>query len=211
MNTVKCPNCGHENKNTNIRCESCGTELNHIEQSSNFLNKDYSQANVKTIDLGSKKSKRITSAILIFILAPWFLGGLVFIGVSSYSNITDNNKSKNYLETEGKLVSYENCQYDDDGDELCNGVYEYTVNGVTYKGSPNLLSNRSGFKQTATVKYNPDNPNEYVMNSGWNGLLIAGIIMVTVVVVIFIAVKTSIKKISKKVNDIEKDNQVSNT
>ena len=206
MNTVKCPNCGHENKNTNIRCDSCGTELNHIEQSNNF-----SQANVKTIDLGSKKAKHITSAILIFILAPWFLAGLAFIGVSSYSNITDNNKSRNYLETEGKLISYENCQYDDDGDELCSGVYEYTVNGVTYKGSPNLLSNRSGFKQTATVKYNPDNPNEYVMYSGWNGFLIAGIIMVTVVVVIFIAVKTSIKKLSKKVNDIEKDNQVSNT
>lgn len=211
MNTVKCSNCGCENKNTNIRCESCGIELNHIEQSNNFLNKDYSQANVKHIDLRSKKAKRITSAILIFILAPWFLVGLAFIGVSSYSNITDNNKSKNYLETEGKLISYENCQYDDDGDELCNGVYEYTVNDITYKSSPDLLSNRSGFKQTAIVKYNPNNPNEYVMNSGWNGLLIAGIIMVTVVVVIFIAVKTSIKKLSKKVNDFKKDNQVSNT
>lgn len=206
MNTIKCPNCGRENKNTNIRCESCDTELNHIEQSNNFLNNDYSQTNVKTIDFGSKKAKHIISVILIFLLAPWFLVGLAFIGVSSYSSIADNSKSKNYLETEGKLISFENCQYDDDGDELCNGVYEYTVNGVTYKGSPNLLSNRSGFKQTATVKYNPDNPNEYVMNSGWNGLLIAGIIMVTVVVIIFIAVKKTIKKLSRKVNDIEKDN-----
>lgn len=211
MNTVKCPNCGHENKNTNIRCESCGTELNHIEQNNSFLNKDYSQTNVKTINLGSKTAKHITSAILIFILAPWFLIGLAFIGVSSYSNITDYNKSKDYLETEGKLINYENCKYEDDGDEFCNGVYEYIVNGVTYKGSPNLLSNRSGFKRTATVKYNPNNPNEYVMNSGWNGLLITGIIMVTVVLVIFIVVKTSIKKLSKKINDIEKDNQVSNT
>lgn len=49
MNVVKCPNCGQENKNTNIRCESCGTELNHIEQNDNFLNKDYFQTNVKTI------------------------------------------------------------------------------------------------------------------------------------------------------------------
>lgn len=141
---------------------------------------------------------------MIFIFSPWFLIGLVFIGVSSYSNISDNNKSKNYLETEGILVSYENCQYDDDGDELCNAVYEYTVNGVTYKGSPNLLSNRSGFKQTATVKYNPNNPSEYVMNLGWNGLLIVGIIMVTVVLVIFISIKISIKKPSEKANDIKK-------
>lgn len=206
MHNVKCPNCGHKNKNTNIRCESCSTELNHIEQSNNFLNKDYSQANVKIINLGSKKAKHITNAILVFILAPWFLVGLAFIGVSLYLNITDNNKSKNYLETEGKLISYEKCQYDNAGYELCNGVYEYTVNGVAYKGSPNLLSNRSGFKQTATVKYNPNNPNEYVMNSGWNGLLIAGIIMVTVVVVIFIVVRNFIKIISKKSNNTEKDN-----
>lgn len=204
MNTIKCPNCGYENKNTNIRCEACGKELNHIEQSDNFLNNDY-QKNVKTIDLGSKKVKCITSVILIFVLAPWFLIGLFFIGVSSYSSITDNNKSKNYLETEGKLVSYENCQYDD-GNELCSGVYEYAVSGVTYKGSPNLLSNRSGFKQTIIVKYNPNNPNEYVIDSGWNWLLIVGIIMVTVVVVIFISVKLSIKNSSKKVKNIEKEN-----
>lgn len=204
MNTIKCPNCGYENKNTNIRCESCGKELNHIEQSDNFLNNDY-QKNVKTIDLGSKKVKGITSVILIFVLAPWFLIGLFFIGVSSYSSITDNNKSKNYLETEGKLVSYENCQYDD-GNELCSGVYEYTVSGVTYKGSPNLLSNRSGFKQTIIVKYNPNNPNEYVIDSGWNWLLIVGIIIVSVVVVIFISVKLSIKNSSKKVKNIEKEN-----
>lgn len=195
---------GQEKKNTNIRCESCGTELNHIEQNDNFLNKDYSHTNVKTIDLGSKKAKHITSAILIFIFAPRFLIGLVFIGVSSYSNISDNNKSKNYLETEGKLVSYENCQYNDDGDELCNAVYIYTVNGVTYKSSPNLLSNRSGFKQTATVKYNPNNPSEYVMNSGWNGLLIVGIIMVTVVLVIFISIKISIKNYQKKPTILKK-------
>ena len=208
MNTIKCPNCGYENKNTNIRCESCGKELNHIEQSDKFFNKDNSQINVKTIDLESKKVKCITTVILVFVLAPWFLIGLFFIGVSSYSSITDNNKSKNYLETEGKLVSYENCQYDD-GDELCSGVYEYTVNGVIYKGSPNLLSNCSGFKQTIIVKYNPNNPNEYVIDSGWNWLLIIGIIMVSVVVLIFISVKNSIKKLSKKVKNIEKENQVS--
>ena len=211
MNTIKCSICGHENKNTNIRCESCGTELNHIEQSNNFLNNDYSHANVKTIDLGSKKAQHITSAILIFILAPWFLGGLTFIGASLSSSINDNNKSKNYLETKGKLVSYKNCQYDDDGVELCNGVYEYTVNGITYKGSPNLLSNRSRFKRTAIVKYDPNNPNEYVMNPGWYKFLIIGIIMTTIVVIIFVSVKIFMKKLSKKVNDIEKDNRVFST
>ncbi len=32
MNTIKCPNCRHENKNTNIRCEKCGKQLITEEQ-----------------------------------------------------------------------------------------------------------------------------------------------------------------------------------
>lgn len=199
MNTVKCPNCGNENKNTNIKCEFCGTEINHIEQNNNFYYKDYPQ-----INLGSKKIKFIINAILIFLLIPWFLIGLIFIGVSTYSHISASNESKNYLETEGKLVSYDDC-----GSELCSAVYEYSVNGVIYKGSPNLLSNRSGFKNTVIVKYNPDKPNEYVINSGWNNLLITGVIMVTVVLLIFISGKKLLKKLFNKLNNtIEKDNQV---
>ena len=27
MYTIKCPNCGSENKNTNIRCEVCNSKL----------------------------------------------------------------------------------------------------------------------------------------------------------------------------------------
>lgn len=66
MNTIKCPNCGYENKNTNIRCESCGKELNHIEQSDKFFNMDNSQINVKTIDLESKKVKNIEKENQVF-------------------------------------------------------------------------------------------------------------------------------------------------
>lgn len=73
------------------------------------------------------------------------------------------------------------------------------------------MSNNSTFKQTVTVKYNSNNPSQYVMNSGWNNFLIGGIIIVTVDAVIFISVKTYIKKLSKKANKIEKDNQVFNT
>ena len=37
---VKCPNCGKVNKNTNIKCEFCSTQLideNNFNQYSNFL------------------------------------------------------------------------------------------------------------------------------------------------------------------------------
>jgi len=194
-----CNKCGKENKSTNIRCEYCGNELNTIDQ-------NYNQVNIKQIDLSSKKVGCLSSAVLIFFLAPWFLIGLVFIGVSAYSSITDYNQSKNYLQVDGKLVGYENCEYDD-GSELCNAVYEYVVNGKTYQGSPNLLSNKSGFKSTAVVKYNPSNPSEYVMNSGWNSLLIVGIIMVIISSAIFISIKLKMKNVSKKLQETNVINQ----
>ena len=61
------------------------------------------------------------------------------------------------------------------------------------------------------VKYNPNNPSEYVMNSGWNTLLIAGIIILIVALVIFISVKKALKNMAKKINETVKYNQVANT
>ena len=104
---------------------------------------------------------------------------------------------------------YVDCQYDE-GKELCKGLYEYTVDDVTYNGSPNSLSNRSGFKNITTVKYNPNNPNEYVMDSGWNTLLIVGIIIIAVALIIFISGRRALKNLAKKINETVKDNQVIN-
>ena len=208
MDNIKCPNCGQENQNTNIRCVHCGTELNHIESNSNFLNVDYSQENEKNINSNIKKFSHIATAILVIVLIPWFIIGTAFIVISSCAIISDNSKAKGYLQTEGKLVDYVDCQYDEDGNELCNGLYEYIVDGTTYKGSPNLSSNRSGFKKSITVRYNTDNPSEYVMDSGFNTLLIVGIIILGVILIIFVAAKIELKKIPEKLNKTLKDNQV---
>lgn len=197
---MKCTNCGAENKNTNIRCECCGSELRMAWPEDNFLNKDYSQVEKPHIDLNSKPVKIITTVIIAIILAPWFLAGVAFTGVGAYCIISDNNKSKGYLETEGTLVHYERYEEtfdkegDASGDPLCTGVYEYTVGGVTYQGSPKQISNKSDFEQTILVKYNPDNPSDFVMDSHWNGLLISGIVMILVVVGIFIAIKIYLNK-----------------
>lgn len=134
-----------------------------------------------------------------------FLSVLSLMLISSSSKIDENNKTKNYLKDEGKLVDYTNCQYDDEV-ELCNGVYEYTVNAVVYKALPNLLSNRSRFKEIAIVKYNPDNPSEYVMDSGWNQLMIVGVIMVIIIIIVIIDIVIFvifINKASKKIKDIK--------
>lgn len=211
MYNVKCPNCGFENKNTNIRCESCGTELNGVDLSETFPDNDYSYPKVKVVKVSGKKIKLIINIILVASLLLWFVIGLVFIGVSLSSIKTDKDKTANYLETEGKLVGYENCQRDSDGDELCNGVYEYTVGDVVYKGSPNLLSNHTGFKQTVIVKYDPNNPSEYSIYAGWNTLLIVGIVMVIASTGLFIAAEIFLNKFFKDSGDNEEDNEVLTT
>lgn len=135
--------------------------------------------------------------------------------MGAYSVISDKNKSKDYSETVGTLVRYEQYEgafdveneEEDSGEPLCTGVYEYKVDGTTHQGFPNRISNESDFEQTILVKYNPDNPTEFVMDSHWNALLISGIVMVLVVTGIFIAIKISLKKIPDKVNSyINKEN-----
>lgn len=206
MNTSKCPNCGYENRNTNIRCESCGKELNNANYT-NF-NQKLPKLDDKTIKEVKKKASHISNIILIFILGFWFIGGMIFIGISLYFNITENNRAKGYFKTEGKLVDYDSCQYDD-GIETCNAIYEYKVNSIIYKGSPNVLSNRSSFKKTVTVKYNPNDPNEYVINSDLNIFLITGIIIIAVVSIIFVSTKRYIQKSLDKLYSNQKDNPVS--
>ena len=202
MNTSKCPNCGYENRNTNIRCESCGKELNNTKYTK--YSEEYCQTDYKSIALAKKKINRVCNIILILILIPWFLGGLVFIGIYLYLNITNNNKAKNYFKTDAKLIKYD-CFYDEEGNE-CSAIYEYIVDGVTYRVSPNVISNSSGFKQTTMVRYNPDNPNEYVIDFDWSYLLITGIIIDSIVTLIFIILKKSINKKLDKIYNMQKDN-----
>lgn len=202
MNTSKCPNCGYENKDTNIRCESCGNELDNTKYTK--YSDKYCQPDYKSIALAKKKTNRVCNIILTLILIPWFLGGLVFIGIYLYLNISDNNKAKNYLKTDAKLINY-NCFYDEEGDE-CSAIYEYIVDGATYRVSPDVISNRSGFKQITTVRYNPNDPNECIINFDWSHLLIIGIIIDSIVTLIFIILKRSINKKLDKIYNMQKGN-----
>lgn len=175
---MRCRNCGSENRNTNIRCDFCSADL-----ISEYNNVDQ---NFQKIFLGNKTTKRIYNIVLVLLLIPWLFIGLTFIGVSAYSKVSDFIKSKNYITANATLVGYSDCERRDE-EELCSAIYEYEVDGITYKASSSLISNKSNFSQIDKVKYNPENPKEYSMNKGWNSLLIVGIVMVTVVIIIFIS------------------------
>ena len=112
---------------------------------------------------------------MIFTLGPFLLGGLGSLVTYFSIIISENNKIKNYLETPGNLVSYDNCQYSD-GSETCEAIYEYVVDGTTYKATSNISSERSTFDKTIIIKYNPNNPSENAIPSNMTMLLIIGII-----------------------------------
>lgn len=200
---VCCPNCGKENKNTNIKCEFCSTQLideNEFNQHSNFAVDD-NIAETKEINVSSKKVGCLSSILSLIFVGPWLLFGIVFLGVGLFSSISEHNQAKGYEKTTGILKDYVNCTYDD-GNELCEAVYEYQVNGVTYTVSPSTLSNTEGFNERDTVYYNPNNPSESIMYSSWNSLTIVGAIIVIVVIVILISINNTNKKILKGKDNI---------
>lgn len=206
MNTIKCPNCGYENKNTNIRCELCKTELNYIDSNNNFLNRDYSQQEYET----SKSKKAIiiivVNAILLLMFAPFLVVGIFFTVKSFDFSSVDGKNIENYLETEGRLVDYDMSGKTDDGRTLYKGIYEYKVNGITYKGSPNYSSTiRSDIEENVKVKYNDNNPNEYVIDLGFNIVIfLCGIIAVSIALMIIIPTNIFIIKIFKMTNQDKK-------
>lgn len=206
---MKCPSCGSENKNTNIKCEVCGAEL-HPEEEESFkadssFNPKYIDGNdtVKNLDYIKTRRKNIgclSNVIIAIILIPWILAGLAFIGVSLYSIISNIKVSKNYDETKATLVDYV-IKRDSEGKEYYKAVYEFEVDGVKYTASPDKEGSKNSYKKTAKVKYNPEYPNENLMASGWGSLLATGIIMEIVIAIIYITIRRKLKGMSDMVNE----------
>ena len=186
---VNCPNCERENKNTNIKCEFCSTQLideNKYNQHSNFL-VNANDAETKEINVSPKTVGCLGKILSLMFVGLWMLFGIVFLGVGLFSSISEHNQTKGYGKTTGILIE---CN----GDEA---IYEYQVNGDTYTASPNMSSNCDGFKERDTVYYNPNNPSESIMYANWSILTITGLILVIVPVIILIYTNNQKKKILK--------------
>ena len=200
---MMCPNCKKENKNTNIRCEFCSTQLidvNEFNQQGIFT-PNGNIVETKEINVSTKKVGCLSNILILIFVGPWLLFGIAFLGVGLFSTISEHNQTKGYEKTTGILKDYTNCSYED-GSELCEAIYEYQVNGITYSVSPSTLSNRGGFEENETVYYNPNNPSESVIYAGWSTLTIIGFIIVIVVIVIFVFKNIIMKKISKGKDNI---------
>ncbi len=165
---MKCANCGKENPDTNIRCEFCGQKLQQMDNKKNINNNVI--VDEKTMNKAVKKLKMVITTIILIVLMPFFV--IEFFTIINYSKElkSEDIQSKNYIKTVGIQISEDK--------------YEYTVDGVTYTGSPNLLGRKN--EKTTTVKYNPDNPEEYVMSDFWKKSI--AFIILVIFIELFIAI-----------------------
>lgn len=72
MNTVKCPKCGRENLNTNIRCENCGEQL--INETETMNNPELVTKYQKIEAITEKSNEEQLESIVYFIMGIFFLG-----------------------------------------------------------------------------------------------------------------------------------------
>lgn len=186
---MKCVHCGYENNDSRDTCWSCGHPL----ENDYFLNRVGVLATFSSLFLGSKTTNRVFTIVLLFLFIPLILLGLVFSVIGGFHILSDYNKTKDYLQIEGKLVQYKDCRQEEEM-ELCSALYEYVVDGKTYQASPNLISSKEEFQPIATVSYNPKNPQEFVMGGESNFLLITGIIMIGIALFLIISIRSKISK-----------------
>lgn len=197
-----CPNCNKENKNTNIKCEFCFTQLideKKYDQESVILNNTIGKKS--EVEVSMKKINLISNIIILVIAGPWLLFGIIFFAIGLSLNISEHKQTKGYEKTTAVLKDYVNCDYEDGGDS-CYAIYEYKVNGITYTVSPKYLGNAGAFDKKDTVYYNPNNPSESIMNSISGPIMITGLIIIISVVIVFVIKKIIINKISKKKESI---------
>ena len=191
---VNCPNCGKENKNTNIKCEFCSTQLideNNFNKYDNFLvNNDGIET--KIINISAKNDDYLGKFLISIFVVPWILGGILFLGIGLFFNIYERNQAKGYEKTIGLLIEY-------NGDEA---IYEYHVNEDTYTVSPKMTSNLNIFAEQDTVYYNPNNPSESIVYTNWSIFTVTGFIVAIVPIIILLFVNKKRKKLKDKYNKL---------
>lgn len=140
-------------------------------------------------------TKSIYPIIILIFIGPWIMFGLIFMLVGGVLHFREYNLSKEYVKTTGHLEEYYNCN-----EGTCSANYSYQVDGEIYYASPNLSSD--SFSEKADVYYNPNNPRESMMFSGWKILFIAGLLIIIGFSIGGIIAKKKMDNFVKKINPL---------
>ena len=112
---------------------------------------------------------------------PMIIGVLALLIPFCVGYVNDKLVSKNYIETEGILIGYEKEGISDN--KTYTPIYEYTVDNQKYKIKPNIIGDFLN-DSNEVVKYNPNNPDEAIIESKKFDIVNSIIIIITVFLII---------------------------
>lgn len=188
------PNCGQENLNTNIKCIKCGHEINSVNNYGKLLTNEEDKEKFKKITNVFSNLIPVASAL------PFIFFGIMAAIIVTYANKDSNKAPDNYLTTNAYFEKIDSCDLDD-STELCNAIYSYTVNGVTYEKSPSIRTNKKYFPKETVVKYDPDDASYSVVQySSWSQYYVTYLSIIVGIIIFIIDYFKISKKISKVVD-----------
>lgn len=129
--------------------------------------------------LKNKGLRNIIKAVALIFFIPTILVDFIFVVISTVVTIKDYKSVKDYTKITAKLESKTDC----DEDNLCKGIYLYTVNGTDYIATPNYKTN--ALAETVIIYYNPSE-NHTLTNMSF--FMIIGLILVIMAILVYIGV-----------------------
>lgn len=192
-----CPNCKNNNDDNNRFCLLCGMELNNNSNNKVIVNSGFGgqQVDFGGPSISTKKIKLVANIINIFLIAPLLLIGIIFTIMGLYASISESSKIKGYEKVNGYFKENINCETQEDGEELCEALYEYEVGGNKYTVSNRTLSDPQDVSNEEIVYYDPTVPSESMIRIGSNSIMFVGIFFLIFSIGIIVVKHTTLKKI----------------
>lgn len=132
---------------------------------------------------------------------PFFLVGLILFVAFSFITLNGHLK-KEKMDSEIKATSIEdNCDYDSDGDYMCNPVYIFEVDGIPYSCGTNVSSSSRPKDSQNMVYYDSNDPTncitEFEVKSGiiWTFASLFSLLFVGIGIWLFVKGQKRINKV----------------
>jgi len=198
---MTCPQCGKENKNSNIKCEFCQAKLI-----------DISKKDIKEVYIGNtnlevneymEKSSNVLYVIVMIIIGFWFSSvSLVFIisiFIDVSCNIQDLSGKENYIKA---IATVENINCSDaEIQKNCRATYKYEVNDIYYTLISDITTSKNKLNEVIVVYYNPNNPSDAVIYTSLFSKSKNDIIVLVIILVIYIIIGIKLKKVFKHIGN----------
>lgn len=137
--------------------------------------------------LQTEAFRRFVKLLYMYLYIGLFLAGAALILSAIIENHLDDQQSAEYRETTATYTGYSEEDYYDHLEKdyvmRYTSHYEFEVNGITYKingetfeqKSQTISLNPTNFDSTIKIKYDPSNPNKYLLEKKHYKLIILGL------------------------------------